>query len=191
MPQAFAVHSVVDVVAAVVGVGVCFWIAYAYVRRRLERDRRTITMPRIVTVSTRSGHTPGDLGPRRPFRMPARVVAVAPAPSTARVAHPDWTSPFGPFPTARVLPGGLAPAHLYDLVGRDYLAPTTSMPAVRPPAPPDPPVFVAPLPRRGPRGRANWVRADWDRSGPDLAEPNKAERYRTASGWFGEGEACG
>jgi hypothetical protein len=113
--------------------------------------------------------------------MPARVVAVAPVP---------WTA-WGPRPDLPTSPGPLAPAHLYDLVSRDYLPPTTSMPAVVPTGSAAPPVTLPPLPRREPRGRTNWVRSDWDRAESNKATLDSAKQYRTGPGWFGEGEACG
>src|SRR5258706_15965253 len=106
MPQTFAVHSVVDVIAAVVGVSVGLWIACAFARRRLDRGRPTSTPPTSTTVSTRSDPAQSDTGPRRPFRMPAPVVAVA---SVARTAR-------GPPPALPTSPGPLAPAPLSDPV---------------------------------------------------------------------------
>src|SRR5258705_3985589 len=102
MPQTFAVHSVVDVIAAVAGVSVGLWIACAFARRRLDRGRPTSTPPTSTTVSTRSDPAQSDTGPRRPFRMPAPVVAVASAP---------WTG-LGPRPDLPNSPGHLRPAHL-------------------------------------------------------------------------------
>jgi hypothetical protein len=191
MPQAFAVHSVVDVVAAVLGVGVCFLIACAFVRRRLERRRQGSARTVSTTLSSRSHVTESDNGSRRPFRLPARVVATAPVPPTGGVSRPDLPVP----------PGPLAPAHLYDLVSRDYLSATTSMPVLLPAARsatpaarsatrPAGPVTVPPLPRREPR-RANWVRADWERADPNSTRSDSAKQYRTGPGCFGEGEACG
>jgi hypothetical protein len=178
MPQTFAVHPVVDVIAALVGVSVGFWIACAYVRRRLDRGRTTSASGNSTTLSTRSHPAESDTDPRRPFRMPARVVASAPVPLAAGDPQPDLSTP----------PGPLAPAHLYDLVSRDYLPPTTSMPAVVPSAAP---VAMPPLPRREPRARSNWVRSDWDRPESNSTRSDSAKQYRTGPGWFGEGEACG
>jgi hypothetical protein len=196
MPQTFAVHSVVDVVAAVLGVGVCVWIACAFARRRLERRRQGSAPPVSTTQSTHGDATQSDAGSRRPFRMPARVVATAPVPPTGRASEPDLPVP----------PGPLAPAHLYDLISRDYLSATTSMPVLlpgaRPATPaarsatrsetrPAGPVTVPPLPRREPRARANWIRADWDRAEPNSTRSDSTKQYRTGPGWFSEGEACG
>jgi hypothetical protein len=196
MPQTFAMHSVVDVVAAVLGVGVCFWIACAFARRRLERRRQGSALPDSTTLSKQANATESDAGPRRPFRMPAPVVATAPVPPTGSVSEPDLAVP----------PGPLAPAHLYDVVSRDYLSATTSMPvllpgtrpatpatrsATRPTTRPAGPVTVPPLPRREPRARAHWIRADWDRAEPNSTRSDSTKQYRTGPGWFGEGEACG
>lgn len=207
MPEAFVVHSVVDVAAAVGGVVVCFGVACAYVRRRLDRDRRTVPTRTVMTARTGAGYLPEDLGPRRPFRLPASAKGVAPAPFTARApftgrgpftaqapftataTRPDWPASFAPFGTGELPVGKLASAHLYELVSRDYLTETTSMPPVQDPAPARP--FIAPLPRRSPRGRANWVRSDWDRPASAWPDPNNAKQNRGTTGWFGETEACG
>jgi hypothetical protein len=186
MPQAFAVHSVVEAIAAVVGVGVLFVAACVLARRRLQRGREATPPPIPITESGRVRNRSQRPVGRRAFKMPvpsgatpsasqSRLVAIAPL--TRLAEELDLATPSGP----------LAPAHLYDLVSREYIMATAAMPTVgtgRAPLAP-----VAPLARREPRYRPDGTPIGPERTIQYQSEQRQNDQRRV--GWFGEDEVCG
>jgi hypothetical protein len=185
MPQAFAVNTVVDAIGAVVGVGVLFAAVFTLARHRLERGRATPKAPAPVTESRRVPHRKELPVGRRAFRMPpgyapavvgpSKVVAIAPMARIARVDELDEPSA-----------GPLAQAHLYDMVSREYITATATMPAIRP----APAAVVTPLPRRQPRFRPDGTPIRPIGPIQYRNEQRQADPPRK-TGWFGEGEVCG